>query len=230
MSITIREVASFARAATLSLALAVPSAFAATGFSGDLRLNYYGSGSVSQDLPVITASEGTQVTQGDTFASIGFSPSNAFMTTFNSNGTVSGQLFIASASTLAPAGGWKPDATITLSGTYNISGASVYFGGFNPFGPNDLRSGSGSFSWTVQVKDMLAQFAAGSRNYSVFSYAGPSGSVGSGAGSASFNISRIFVSQGVMAVPEASSLSLMALGLFGLLGLSGLRAARRRQV
>ena len=149
------------------------------------------------------------------------------MTTFNSNGTVSGQLFIASASTLAPAGGWKPDATITLSGTYNISGASVYFGGFNPFGPNDLRTGSGSFSWTVQVKDMLAQFAAGSRNYSVFSYAGPSGSVGSGAGSASFNISRIFVSQGVMAVPEASSWSLMALGL---LGLTGLRAARRRRV
>lgn len=227
MSITIRGVAGVARATTLSLALAVPSAFAATGFSGDLRLTYFGSGSVSQDLPVIDATSGTQVTQGDTFASISFSPSNASMTTFNSNGTVSGQLFITSGSTLAPAGGWKPDATITLSGTYNISGASVYFGGYNPFGPNDLRTGSGSFSWTVQVKDMLAQFAAGSRNYSVFGYGGPSGSVGSGAGSASFNISRIFVSQGVMAVPEASSWSLMALGL---LGLTGLGAARRRQV
>lgn len=226
MSITIRGVAGVARAATFSLALAVPSAFAATGFSGDLRLTYYGSGSVSQDLPVIDATSGTQVTQGGTFASISFSPSNASMTTYNSNGTVSGQLFIASGSTLAPAGGWKPDATITLSGTYNISGASVYFGGFNPFGPNDLRTGTGSFSWTVQVKDMLAQFAAGSQNYGVFGYGGPAGSVGSGAGSASFNISRIFVSQGVMAVPEASCLSLMALGL---LGLSGLGAARRRQ-
>lgn len=229
MSITIRGVAGFARAATLSFSLAVPGAFAASGFSGDLRLGYYGSGSVSQDLPVIDASSGAQVTQGDTFASISFSPSNASMTTYNSNGTVSGYLFVSSASTLAPAGGWKPDATITFSGTYNISGASVYFGGYNPFGPNDLRTGTGSFSWTVQVKDMLAQFAAGSTNHGVFGYGGPSGSVGSGAGSASFNISRIVVSQGVMAVPEASSLGLMVLGLVGLWGLSGFGAARRRQ-
>jgi len=223
MSISIRGSAGFACAAVLSFALSAPSAFAATGFSGDLQLNYSGSGVQFMELQPINASTGVQVTEGDTFASVTFSPTNTSMTTFNSFGTVSGQLFIASASTLAPAGGWRPDATITLSGTYSISGASVYFGGFNPFGPNDLRSGTGSFSWTVQVGDMLRQFAAGSSNYSVFSYAGPAGSAGSGAGSATFNISRIVVSQGVSAVPEAGTISLMALGLLGVC------AAKRRQ-
>lgn len=223
MSITIRGVAGFARAATLSLALVGPSAFAATGFSGDLLLSYYGSGVQLLELRPINASTGAQVTEGNTFASIAFSPSNVSVTTFNSQFTVSGMVNISSASTLAPAGGWKPDATITLSGTYDINGASVYFGGYNPFGPNDLRTGTGSFSWTVRVSDMLAQFAAGSSNYGVFVYAGPAGSVGSGAGSATFNISRIVVSQGVMAVPEASTVSLMVLGLLGVC------AAKRRQ-
>lgn len=223
MSIAIRGSAGFACAAVLSFALGAPSAFAATGFSGDLQLNYSGSGVQFAELQPINASTGVQVTEGDTFASITFSPSNASVTTFNSQFTVSGMVNISSASTLAPAGGWKPDATITLSGTYNINGASVYFGGYKPFGPNDLRTGTGSFSWTVQVSDMLAQFAAGSSNYGVFGYGGPAGSVGSGAGSATFNISRIVVSQGVSAVPEAGTLSLMALGLLGVC------AAKRRQ-
>jgi hypothetical protein len=227
MFITTRGAVRVARAATLSFALAVPSAFAAssaTGFSGSLALSYYGSGSYSaQDLPAMTASSGVQVIEGDHFASITFSPSNASLTTFNSYGTFSGSGFISPTTTLAPAGGWAPDATITIAGTYNISGASVYFGGYNPFGPNDLRSGSGSFSWKIQVSDMLASFARSNSGYNVFNYAGPSGAVGSGAGSATFNIGSIVASQGVSAVPEGSTLSLMALGVLGL------AAVRRRQ-
>lgn len=224
MSISNHRSAGFACTAILSFALAAPGAFAATGFTGDLQLNYNGGGVFSQDLQPINASTGVQVIEGDTFAAVTFTPGNASFTTFNSNGTVSGSLNIASSSTLAFAGGWRPDATITFSGTYDISGATVFFGGFNPLGENDLRSGRGSFSWKVQVSDMLAKFAAGNLNYNVFSYAGPSGSVGSGAGSASFNIDRIVVSQGIGAVPEASTLSLMALGLVALGG-----AVRRRQ-
>lgn len=223
MSIMTCKAVGVARVATLSFALAVPSAFAAasaTGFSGDLVFEHAGSTAYSARSS-LNATSGVQAIEGDTFAAITFSPNLSF-TNFNRMGTVSGSMYLSSATNLAPAGGWAPDATITISGTYNISGASVYFGGFNPFGPNDLRSGRGSFAWQVKVSDMLDGFArAPAYGYNLFNYAGPGASVGSG--SATFTIASIVASQGVSAVPEASTLSLMALGLLGL------GAARRRQ-
>jgi hypothetical protein len=224
MNITTRGAVGIACVATLTFALAVPSAVAAssaTGFSGDLAMNYYGSTAYSSALPVQNASSGVQGLEGDTVTSITFMPTNMSTVNYNRQGTVSGSVNILPTTTLAPAEGWAPNATLTFSGDYNISAAFVYAGGYRPDRPNTILSGTGSFEWTIRVSDMLSSFAQSNYPFNVFTYGGPGATAGSG--SATFNITRIVASQGMSAVPEASTVSLLALGLLGL------GAARRRQ-
>jgi hypothetical protein len=163
---------------------------------------------------VLDASQGTPFMQNGTMQSITFSPVN-LAASFGGGGSIYGDFRFMGTSTLTPVGGWSPDATLTVAGTYDTTGgAFFYFGGYNPNKVNIAQRGHGDFSFTYKLSDVL-NYAKNLDPLSGFSLANWSGPVPYG-DSIKVSLTTLVLSQSSGVVPESSTLAMMALGLLGL--------------